>query len=263
MGGDGGVCANNRRFLPQSHMGEVKVEKSRNTVDKERWTTCQYSKEPLKPPVMADDVGLLYSGERVMTALSQREHIAPYIKGLKDFTKLELQVCKDKMDVYNVLKRGDDAGSIEDYLSLYECPITQLTTNGQNKFCFSRECGHVFSQRALLQMGGEHCPVCNKEGATVIDLVPDLNVVDELVEAAVKKKQEQAAEKKSKKEDKGEKKKKREREKGDVPQGKRKAAAAAVPEGANPDVWNSIFKKEGQGQKETFCNRGGMTGALK
>eukprot|EP01064_Diplonema_japonicum_P007501 TRINITY_DN15129_c0_g1_i1.p2 TRINITY_DN15129_c0_g1~~TRINITY_DN15129_c0_g1_i1.p2 ORF type:complete len:119 (+),score=39.77 TRINITY_DN15129_c0_g1_i1:69-425(+) len=110
MGGDGGVCANNRRFLPQSGMGEVKAEKSRHTLDKERWTTCQHSKEPLRPPLLADEVGLLYSAERVMTALSRREQVAPYVKTLKDFTKLDIKVNKAKEEVHAALKRGDNVG---------------------------------------------------------------------------------------------------------------------------------------------------------
>ena len=203
MGGDGGTVANNRRFLPQAGFGVAKKEKDKATVDRERWSTCHLTKLPLRPPVLADHVGQVYSAEYVMTAMSKREKVAPYICSLKDLIKLDLQVVEEKRDFYESLMAGDDSLAAEEYLGLYQCPVTKQTTNGTNKFCCATRCKHVFSLKALQQMGEGSCPVCGAdtvasfpepgaEGAdekaekpnVVVRLVPDLADVDRLGQAA-------------------------------------------------------------------------------
>ena len=178
MGGDGGVCANNRRFLRQAGMGEVKqAPKDTVTLDKERWTTCNYSKMPLKPPLVSDAVGQLYSKESILQAIGSKKQITPYAKKLKDFINMSPKVNELKQSVYDKLCAGEDDGSIEDYLDLYQCPLTLQTTNGRNKFCLSKTCGHVLAKRVLSELDGNTCPSCDVP-TKFINLLPDLESLE-------------------------------------------------------------------------------------
>eukprot|EP01061_Rhynchopus_euleeides_P041908 TRINITY_DN73238_c0_g1_i1.p1 TRINITY_DN73238_c0_g1~~TRINITY_DN73238_c0_g1_i1.p1 ORF type:complete len:246 (+),score=67.48 TRINITY_DN73238_c0_g1_i1:39-740(+) len=192
MGGDGGTIANNRRFLPQAGFGQSRKVKDKAVVDRERWSTCHLTKMPLRPPLMADRIGQLYCAEYVMSALAKKEPVAPYVRGLRDLVTLKPEVAAGKEDLHEALQGGTDSLVSEDCLNLYVCPVTQQTTNGTNKFCCTWACGHVFSQKALKQMGDTACPVCGEETSpsptgepAFVRLVPDMDDVDDLVEAQV------------------------------------------------------------------------------
>eukprot|EP01063_Lacrimia_lanifica_P028343 TRINITY_DN411_c0_g1_i1.p1 TRINITY_DN411_c0_g1~~TRINITY_DN411_c0_g1_i1.p1 ORF type:complete len:282 (+),score=114.45 TRINITY_DN411_c0_g1_i1:48-893(+) len=280
MGGDGGVCANDRRYMPQSGFGEVKQrEKDKQTVDRERWARCQYSKLPLTPPLLADKAGQLYSMEHVIVALKKKESIAPYITGLKDFARLSPEENKEKAAMLAKLRSGEEAGeSVEDLLDLYECPVTQQTTNGLNKFCCATSCGHVFSQRSVQQMGSGQCPVCGAPtttiadwakatpeeaaGNVIVDLVLDMDVLDVVTAQLQARKEAEKKEKEARKaaaagigegEEAGAPPKKRAKKEKKDKAAKPSKGAVAVPAGADPEVFKSLFKPKSNDKATFLC----------
>ena len=204
MGGDGGTTANNRRFLPQAGFGVAKKVKDKTQVDRERWSTCHLTKNPLRPPVLADRVGHLYSAEYVIAALTKKEPVAAYIKGMKDFVSLKPEIATGREEAYESMQAGEDALDFESCLNLYMCPVTQQTTNGTNKFCCASACGHVFSLKALKQMGDNACPVCGgdaspESGNRILNLVPDQDDVEGLEEKEASRRLAELEEKQAKK----------------------------------------------------------------
>eukprot|EP01065_Artemidia_motanka_P030598 TRINITY_DN36632_c0_g1_i1.p2 TRINITY_DN36632_c0_g1~~TRINITY_DN36632_c0_g1_i1.p2 ORF type:complete len:309 (+),score=116.05 TRINITY_DN36632_c0_g1_i1:57-929(+) len=284
MGGDGGAIANNRRYLPQSHMNQVKdtEEKDRYTVDRQRWAECHLSKRPLMPPLVADELGNLYCKEAVLSALQQKQAVAPHVRGLRDVAALKPQPNPSKKEAHAALAAGDDGGSAEELQDLWRCPVTQLTTNGSNKFMFGWTCGCVFAARCMHQIGGgEECPVCGAASTTdweniscsnlLIPLCPDKDTTEKLQKNMHTRRALVKEKRKGKKD--GEPAAKRPRRKVEavemplppppshlvMPE----VGRDAPPPGADPEVWKTMFRgpqtcPEGVG--EHFLRRGGMLG---
>eukprot|EP01062_Namystynia_karyoxenos_P063422 TRINITY_DN56228_c0_g1_i1.p1 TRINITY_DN56228_c0_g1~~TRINITY_DN56228_c0_g1_i1.p1 ORF type:complete len:332 (+),score=127.11 TRINITY_DN56228_c0_g1_i1:104-997(+) len=291
MGGDGGAIANNRRFLPQAHMSQVKdlEEKDRYTVDRERWTRCQLSKRPLMPPLVADELGNLYCKEAVLAALQMKQTVAAHVRTLRDLTTIKPEPNPEKEAVHQALACGDDGAAEEELIDLWICPVTQQTANGRNKFMFGRSCGCVFAARAVAQVGGgSECPSCaapatvDWENAAcsnlLIPLCPDKDTTAKLAAKLEARRALLKEQKRSRKaQDQpaaGAPKRPRRRADDDgasvfsAAPPPPKAAGAAVgrdapPPGADPEVWRRLFRAprtQPDGVGESFLCRGGMLG---
>ncbi|XP_063260285.1 replication termination factor 2 [Prinia subflava] len=160
MGCDGGT-------IPKRHelvKGPRKVEK----VDKvaelvARWFYCALSQEKLRRPIVACELGRLYNKDAIIEYLLDKSpdktpmESASHIKSIKNVTELQL--------VDNPAWSGDKESTKGDkYEDLqcghFICPVVGLEMNGRHRFCFLRNCGCVFSERALKEIKAEVCHKC-------------------------------------------------------------------------------------------------------
>lgn len=168
-----------------------------------KWGHCSITQEPLQTPIVACQLGRLYSKVAVIESLLDRTALPEsykHIKSLKDVKELNLT---DNPAYKNSLTKGD---VYNDNIAPYICPVIGLEMNGKYKFVYFWSCGCVISERALKAVKSQVCHKCQqpfKEEDVVI-----LNGTDEEVDALkVKMEARQArlkAEKKSKKNGKAE-----------------------------------------------------------
>ncbi|XP_062361259.1 replication termination factor 2 isoform X2 [Cinclus cinclus] len=162
MGCDGGT-------IPKRHelvKGPRKVEK----VDKvaelvARWFYCALSQEKLRRPIVACELGRLYNKDAIIEYLLDKSpdktpmESASHIKSIKNVTELQLVDNPawggDKESI-----KGDKYDDLQ--CARFICPVVGLEMNGRHRFCFLRNCGCVFSERALKEIKAE---VCHKDAA--------------------------------------------------------------------------------------------------
>nr|XP_014123961.1 protein RTF2 homolog [Zonotrichia albicollis] len=160
MGCDGGT-------IPKRHelvKGPRKVEK----VDKvaelvARWFYCALSQEKLRRPIVACELGRLYNKDAIIEYLLDKSpdktpmESASHIKSIKNVTELQLvdnpAWCGDKESI-----KGDKYDDLQ--AARFICPVVGLEMNGRHRFCFLRNCGCVFSERALKEIKAEVCHKC-------------------------------------------------------------------------------------------------------
>ncbi|NWT27391.1 RTF2 protein, partial [Cardinalis cardinalis] len=82
---------------------------------------------------------------------------ASHIKSIKNVTELQLvdnpAWCGDKESI-----KGDKYDDLQ--AARFICPVVGLEMNGRHRFCFLRNCGCVFSERALKEIKAEVCHKC-------------------------------------------------------------------------------------------------------
>ncbi|XP_027566316.1 replication termination factor 2 isoform X2 [Pipra filicauda] len=160
MGCDGGT-------IPKRHelvKGPRKVEK----VDKvaelvARWFYCALSQEKLRRPIVACELGRLYNKDAIIEFLLDKSpdktpmESASHIKSIKNVTELNLvdnpAWSGDKESI-----KGDKYDDLQS--ARFICPVVGLEMNGRHRFCFLRNCGCVFSERALKEIKSEVCHKC-------------------------------------------------------------------------------------------------------
>ncbi|XP_057234585.1 replication termination factor 2 [Malurus melanocephalus] len=160
MGCDGGT-------IPKRHelvKGPRKVEK----VDKvaelvARWFYCALSQEKLRRPIVACELGRLYNKDAILEFLLDKSpdktpmESASHIKSIKNVTELNLADnpawSGDKESI-----KGDKYDDLQ--CARFICPVVGLEMNGRHRFCFLRNCGCVFSERALKEIKSEVCHKC-------------------------------------------------------------------------------------------------------
>lgn len=159
MGGDGGVIANQRRFIRGTKGGGDSGITNGNSIDSQynkdnqqvRAYTCALSNETLRQdePIVACEMGYLYSKEALVMHLLNKE-IKPlpaqfaHIRGLKDVRELQFTTRKNN----NNTAAGNITSTVVDNNSTstsavaatavtpYVCPITFLEFNGLTSFYF-------------------------------------------------------------------------------------------------------------------------------
>jgi hypothetical protein len=90
MGNDGGSIPTRADLVK---VKEKKREPNPEEFAKVRWNYCALSNEPLKEPIVADELGNLFNKETVLKALFAKKFdhdLFPHIRGLKDFINLRL-----------------------------------------------------------------------------------------------------------------------------------------------------------------------------
>eukprot|EP01112_Ceratiomyxa_fruticulosa_P002158 TRINITY_DN1227_c0_g1_i1.p1 TRINITY_DN1227_c0_g1~~TRINITY_DN1227_c0_g1_i1.p1 ORF type:complete len:284 (-),score=77.99 TRINITY_DN1227_c0_g1_i1:84-935(-) len=215
MGNDGGSIPRRCELVK-----EKKKEEKPDPVESERakWRVCTMSNEPLKEPIVVDDLGHLYNKESILNHLKVLKGIADptsnttstssepsssstatpssltssfaHITSLKDIVQINCtrnpSLSKDKKSETS---------------SVVVCPITQLET-GHYKFIVIRSCGCVMSERAIKEIPSDTCLVCAKVYNKETDVIPlnpspsELSVLKKRMED--RKQQEKSSRKKRK-----------------------------------------------------------------
>ncbi|XP_071965593.1 uncharacterized protein [Antedon mediterranea] len=160
MGGDGGSIPG-RQDLVRTKKKPEQAQKEFERVAK--WRHCSITQEPLRQPIVACQLGMLYNKESVLEFLIEVEKPAnsncDHIKTLKDIKDLNL-TDNPTFQKDEIMKGG---GVYNDTLiAEYICPITGLEMNGRYKFGFRWKCGCVFAERALKEIKSDTCHNCGK-----------------------------------------------------------------------------------------------------
>ncbi|KAL8179527.1 UNVERIFIED_CONTAM: Protein RTF2 [Gekko kuhli] len=157
MGCDGGT-------IPKRHelvKGPRKVEKvDKNAELVAQWYYCTLSQEKLSRPIVACELGRLYNKDAIIEFLLDKSsekavvEAASHIKSIKNVIELNLADnpawTGDKGNT-----KGDKYDDIQS--ARFICPVVGLEMNGRHRFCFLRNCGCVFSERALKEIKTETC----------------------------------------------------------------------------------------------------------
>lgn len=175
MGCDGGTIPKRDELVRTKKKPEQKDKQSELSF---KWGHCSITQEPLQTPIVACQLGRLYSKVAIIESLLDRTILPEgnkYIKSIKDVKELNLTenpAYKDSLtkgDVYN------------DNIAPYICPVIGLEMNGKYKFVYFWSCGCVISERALKAVKSQVCHKCQqpfKEEDVII-----LNGTDEEVDS--------------------------------------------------------------------------------
>ncbi|EPS61282.1 hypothetical protein M569_13513, partial [Genlisea aurea] len=150
-GGDGGATGAESRDCYLNMYADKKPDKvDPNEVRLSKWVNCSLSYEPLRHPIVMDELGNLFNKEALVEALLMKNMPKEfgYIRGLKDMIPVEL---------------AEIPGSKQKGSMRFQCPITGLECNGKSKFYAIKTCGHVLSAKGLKEVKSSGCLVCHKE----------------------------------------------------------------------------------------------------
>uniref|UniRef100_A0A8C9FS14 Replication termination factor 2 n=1 Tax=Pavo cristatus TaxID=9049 RepID=A0A8C9FS14_PAVCR len=118
------------------------------------------SQEKLCRPIVACELGRLYNKDAVIEFLLDKSadktpvEAASHIKSIKNVTELNL-ADNPAWSGDKESKKGDTYDDIQS--ARFICPVVGLEMNGRHRFCFLRNCGCVFSERALKEIKTEVC----------------------------------------------------------------------------------------------------------
>lgn len=166
MGCDGGSFEKRDEVVKVKKAPPAKDPKEMNRI---RWNTCSVSSEPLREPIVADELGNLFNKEAILSALLHKtmpEKFA-HIRGLRDVFELKFTPNPD-------FGKNPNASN-------FICPISRLETGNTHPFVALRPCGCVISRKALKEIPEqEGCLVCNKPKTDVIPINGTAEEVAEL-----------------------------------------------------------------------------------
>ncbi|XP_022170095.1 protein RTF2 homolog [Myzus persicae] len=158
MGCDGGTIPKRDELVRTKKKPE---QKDKSSMQLYRWRNCHLTQGPLRPPIVACGMGLLYNKESVLQHLINKTpfpEASAHIKGLKDIKALKLT----PNPAFNK-KAQSVGGYTDDNCSPYICPLVGLEMNDRSKFCFLWKCGCVISERGLKLGADNKCVNCVKE----------------------------------------------------------------------------------------------------
>ena len=172
MGCDGGTIPKRSELVKEKKKKEQKDKDSELVF---RWFLCALSQLQLRMPIVACDLGRLYSKESILEFLLDRSKFESadtfsHIKSLKDVHTLKLTPKSEGPD--------DNSSSACHFI----CPISRCEMNGKHKFLFLTGCGCVFSEKVwkellpskALEPNSEEivtCPACSKPCDPSLDVV--------------------------------------------------------------------------------------------
>lgn len=152
MGNDGGVLQNQRRFVVKQRTASATGPK-KDSVDGRAATLskCAISSEPLKSPIVADELGHLFNKESLIAYLLDKARVIPQFSHIR---KLK--------DVVNVKASPNPGAAGSPDAAPFICPVTQEQANGSHPFVVVRGCGCMVSERAVKAVGSGvcDCPSC-------------------------------------------------------------------------------------------------------
>ncbi|CAO1617950.1 unnamed protein product [Sympodiomycopsis kandeliae] len=171
MGNDGGSIA--RRDELVKVKVDVNAPKSnKSSSDRQQWTTCAFSKEPLREPVVADALGRVYNKEAVTQYLVQKAmnkisneqgkgaakkvdvfgaEVLGHIKSSKDLTTLKLTSNPSFKGPSHTSSESSSNDPLPSSQTPFICPLTSKLMNGSIRFVYIRtkESGVVLSESSL------------------------------------------------------------------------------------------------------------------
>jgi hypothetical protein len=159
MGGDGGSISKRSDVVVKK---QLPSKPGKDTIALNKWTVCAVSQAPLKPPIVACELGNLYNKDGLITnhllsphKLNQFKHI----RSLKDTIPCSISFPNPAGSAKELLD-SPDPGSSEH--KNFVCPITGVPGNGKYHFLLMRNCGCVLSERAVKEVPSNSCLVCHK-----------------------------------------------------------------------------------------------------
>jgi len=206
MGGDGGVIANQRKYLrscAEAKTTETEVVERDALIERTKF--CSFSSQPLTEPIVACQLGLLYNKEALLNALIDKSlhdsnntntnsmnNNFNHIRGLRDVKDLKLTINPNH--------------STSNDSSKYICPITREEFNGLHSFVVIWSTGFVISEKALKVMGieGLQADFGPFTSDDVVKLLPSTDEVPTILKKLNEKRENEKLSKKSKKRDRSE-----------------------------------------------------------
>ncbi|XP_025197785.1 protein RTF2 homolog [Melanaphis sacchari] len=158
MGCDGGTIPKRDELVRTKKKPE---QKDKSSMQLYRWRNCHLTQGPLRPPIVACGMGLLYNKESVLQYLVNKTpfpEASAHIKSLKDIKALRLT----PNPAFNG-KAQSVGGYIDNNCSPFICPLVGLEMNDRSKFCFLWKCGCVISERGLKLGADNKCVNCVME----------------------------------------------------------------------------------------------------
>jgi len=161
MGGDGGTLGVIRKYAPYAPSSEAKADAASR-----RWNVgsgeffCAISQEPLREPVVACRLGILYNKEALILKMLEKTLDADlfgHIRTLRDVVQ-----CKFTLNPGRNQRNGSSSKTCAQYM----CPVTQVEMTGGERFCVLVPSGRIVSLRALKKLPD----LC--KGETTIELFP-------------------------------------------------------------------------------------------
>jgi len=141
MGGDGGSTAGARKFLKSARADDVETDERESAAHVEA-TTCALSNKPLRPPVVACELGYFYNKEALLDALLE--------KRLKGTVTAHVSSLKDVHDV--------NAQASSTSASVFVCPVTGKDLNGAVPAVVALPSGRLYAASAI-----KHVPSLGEE----------------------------------------------------------------------------------------------------
>jgi hypothetical protein len=185
MGCDGGTIAG-RKDMVQTKKRVISAHSIKSQA-RSQVNTCALSQTPLRAPVVACAMGLLFNKDAVIEYLLAKQSFAHFshITSLKDVVPVTLHWNQSAVSKLKSNSSGSAsaaaaaASSTEETThstdpnteeeSLYTCPITGVPSNGVNRFVALQPCGCVISERAMKSVAAgadkgkiDTCMVCSK-----------------------------------------------------------------------------------------------------
>jgi hypothetical protein len=125
-----------------------------------RFSTCALSGEPLRTPVVADELGSIFNKDAIIQYVLEQRSI-PQFSHIKSLKRDLIPMRPTPNPRYIESDVAVEGGKGE---APFICPITGLEANGQHGFVLFRSCGCVLSERAVKEMmakGAGACPACS------------------------------------------------------------------------------------------------------
>lgn len=151
MGGDGGVLPTGRKFIRGCGKSvEDKKEDGKNVTKAQimRTVICAQSSEPLTEPIIACEMGNLYSKEAMLLAIINKtlNPLHSHVRGMKDVITLKFT----SNPAYSSADEADDKSRPR-----FICPVTSMEFNGIHPFAAIWSTGYVISVKAIREIGIE------------------------------------------------------------------------------------------------------------
>ena len=169
MGGDGGVIANDRRFI-RGIQSDAALSDGKNVTRHQimRSKICAQSCQVLSEPIVACELGNMYSKEALLESFLNKT-LNPsnsHIRGLKDIKQLKLT--------------RNPISSIDSDSAIYICPVTNMEFNGIHPFIYIWSTGWVLSEKAIKEIGinalqPEYGPFATDDIVRLLPLESDLD----------------------------------------------------------------------------------------
>eukprot|EP00727_Mastigamoeba_balamuthi_P013511 m51a1_g8783 hypothetical protein (628) ;mRNA; r:199242-205977 len=243
MGCDGGFIPKRIELVKTK---EAPPRQDTTEMERARWTLCALSKEPLRDPVVADDLGNLFNKDALLVALVDRSLPAAFghIRGLADLIAVapKAPVSQAASAAAAAAAPAKTSKARRGPFPRFVCPLTGLEAGSGHRFVLMRGCGCVLSEKALAEVPSDKCLSC---GAPVTEVVTLNGNPDDVARLRAQMEARRATEKPKKR-----KSAKRAAdaapEAAEAPAAKREKTKIAAPAGADERVFKSLFHTQEQ-----------------
>jgi predicted lipid-binding transport protein (Tim44 family) len=146
-GNDGGVVAVKRYLIKEKKEDRGGAEKAK-AHQQQKARLCSMTYNPLEEPVVADELGYLYTKEAVLTYLLNKRPMPSF----SHIRSLKKDVVTLKLTPNTQTSKYVSADSAGDPPAPFMCPVTMAEGNGLIPFVAMKPCGCVLALEALEQL---------------------------------------------------------------------------------------------------------------